>query len=77
MFFIVQGNWVWAETGEDADYTNWGPRQPIGGPDEDCAFKSYIDGYIGWCDYRCDVSEWIYPIHAICEAKSEEPGAQL
>merc|ERR1712098_395755 len=60
-----EGTWVWQDSHQKADYTNWRPGQPEG--EGDCAFKSYWDGNPRWWDYPCNDNIWHQTIHALCE----------
>ena len=65
-----EGTWRWMESHQDADYTNWLPRDPNGG---DCVFKSVQptswSSHLGWADHPCTLTEWTGngQIHALCE----------
>jgi len=66
----TEGSYIWSESGQEADYTNWAEGQPddAHAPAEDCIFKSKDAEHLGWSDSDCGrVSVWGDPIHALCE----------
>ena len=67
---ICVGSYIWSESGQEADYTNWAEDQPddVHAPAEDCIFKSKDEEHLGWSDSDCGrVSVWGQPIYALCE----------
>ena len=69
----MEGRYVWAESHQLADYTNWGPGEPQEEDGLDCVFKSG-DFIVGWHDYSCDKDTvagdaWGLTIHALCETE--------
>ena len=65
-----EGRFIWAESHEVAEYTNWWPGQPDNSAGiEDCTYKTVETWANGWNDDQCIVTiyEPIGGIHAICE----------
>ena len=70
----ISGRYVWSESHQLADYTNWGPGEPQQDEGFDCVFKSG-DFIVGWHDYNCNQDvvsgdAWGLQIHALCETET-------
>ena len=66
----TEGKFVWAESHQVAEYTNWRASQPDNGSGvEDCTWKTVESSMNGWNDATCTrtIYEGIGGIHAICE----------
>ena len=79
MYFQFLGTFVWSESHEHANYTNWAPGEPSGPGEDygDCVFKclgrcttSQFGAQQGWHDYNCDGKSWQAPIHGLCETQN-------
>merc|ERR1712098_715195 len=67
------GDFVWAESHQSVDYTNWHPGQPDNGSgDEDCVhIIGRQEDQFSWNDVPCAVVEvWDLPVHALCQYNS-------
>ena len=54
---LLAGTFIWEETHQTAEYTNWGGSQPDNENNEDCVFTLLRDDLnigIGWNDFACD-----------------------
>ena len=71
-----EGSFVWAESHQELQYSNWGPSDPndLGRGEQNCVLKSLeADDWRGWIDYKCQdqtaegYTQW--EIHALCETQ--------
>ena len=73
-----EGSFVWAESHQELQYSNWGPSDPndLGQGEQNCVLKSLeADDWRGWIDYKCPEqsavgytdTEW--DIHPLCETQ--------
>ena len=74
IFAKYSGHFKWAETHQEADYTNWIEGEPDnmnGG--QDCVKKSLIhyNHYPGWDDFECDRDSYsdCSGVYALCMQK--------
>ena len=59
------GRYVWAESGEPADYTPFVAGEPDG--NGVCVHKAVDPGYSGWADHPCTYTESYHiALHALC-----------
>ena len=68
----TEGRFVWAESHQLAEYTNWRSNQPDDADDlsgEDCVWKTVEVSVKGWNDASCTRTIWdtIGETHALCE----------
>merc|ERR1711953_553829 len=66
----VEKDYVWSESHEAAEYTNWREHEPDNRRGQDCVAK---ENGATWADRSCDKQEeWGTNFHALCEKPDEE-----
>ena len=61
-------HYVWAESGEAADYTPFVAGEPDG--NGVCVHKAVDPGYSGWADHPCTyIESYDIPLHALCQVQ--------
>ena len=57
-----EGKWIWTNTGENGNYSNWNTAQPDDHEKQDCAILWTGGGRKVWDDIGCDFNQWF-----VCE----------
>ena len=69
-YLLLWGIYVWDESGEVAEYINWGLGQPTTSTNYDCVLRYYDEDnyYDGWHVNSCSL-DYLgdFHTHALCE----------
>ena len=66
------GVYIWEETGEAANYTNWSKGEP-NKANQHCVWKTYQKDHPGWHNAICSWTNWQNGYgeqHALCQTKN-------
>merc|ERR1712126_153109 len=65
-----EGVYRWEESHQVAEYTNWAPGEPGSDTSQNCIWKAYLEGVVGWHDAACSAYDYDHGFgeqHALCQ----------